>query len=133
MAEQVEVTLDSLVGEHLFSGSDCEGPDCAANVIRFVLDGRIYMAVEDENDGYRSALGTLAVVDDPPVTNSFEPIRVVVRMATWSGDDYIEVIDVANGKTVLEVGTDEADDYYPSFIATFYTDRMAVNAWKVSL
>jgi hypothetical protein len=142
MADQIQ--LESLVGEHELSGVDFEsveregsygGP---ANSIRFVLDGRIYVATEDENDGYRSSMESLTLVEGPPVTNRFLPVRVVVRHITGrrgdhdyaDSNDLLEFVEIANGQTVLEVGTENVRDYYPGFVNHFYPDRLSVNAGK---
>lgn len=128
------VALESLVGEHELSGVDFESVlDAPANSIRFVLDGRIYVATEDENDGYRSSMESLVVVDGPPVANTFPPTRVVVSHITageYDTNDYLAFTDIANGQVVLEVGTENISDYYPGFVNHFYPDRLAVNAAK---
>jgi hypothetical protein len=127
----IAVSLDSLVGEHELSGVDFEqvridGDYSAANVIRFVIDGKIYVATEDPDDGYRSSMRELVIVEEPPVTNVFGPVKVVGR----ERGEVIEFVDAANSQTILEVGTDNSDDYYPSFVNHFYPDRMAINAGK---
>lgn len=127
MSEQVQI--EQLAGEHELSGVDhesvhVEGDWSAANAIRFVLDGRIYVATEDPDDGYRSSMRSLEIVAEPPVANTFAPVKVVGRVR----GEVLELIDAANGAVVLEVGTDDADDYYPCFVNHFFPDRMAVNA-----
>lgn len=135
MSEQV--TLESLVGEHVLTGVDFETPEewrgerRVANVIRFVLDGRIYVASEDDNDGYRSSMESLEIVEGPPVANTFPPTRVVVSHITtgkYESNDYLAFLDIANGEVVLEVGTENVSDYYPGFVNHFYPDRLSVNA-----
>jgi hypothetical protein len=140
----MEVQLESLVGEHELSGVDFEsmpapeGRYSPANSIRFVLNGRIYVATEDDNDGYRSSMESLVVVEAPPVTNTFPPVRVLVRHVTGRRDDndyagsndLLEFIEITNGEVVLQVGTENVDDYYPGFVNHFYPDRLSVNAGK---
>jgi hypothetical protein len=47
----------------------------------------------------------------------------------YSGtDEVLELIDAANGKVILEVGTSNVDDYYPSFRAGWTPQDMAVNS-----
>ena len=121
-----DVQLEWLVGPHELSGVDHEtrkNPygygygDEEANGLRFVLDGVTFLAMEDPEDGYRSTLGGLAIVSDPPVTNVFAPVKVTGRMRAPSNEPYHdssdEVIEfvVASGDVVLAVGTDNADDY----------------------
>lgn len=65
------------------------------------------------------------------VANRFPPVRVVgvyKRDGDWGGAcDILQLVDVVTGQVVLEVGTDNTDDYYPSFVADFRPQAMAVN------
>lgn len=130
--------LKDLVGEHVLDAVDesKETLDCGyfsedATVLRFRLDGVVYVATEDPDDGYRSGLRDL-VIGAGDMTNTFTPCRVIGRHRTegrYSGvDDVLELIDAVTGKTVLEVGTDNVDDYYPGFVACFMPENMAANA-----
>lgn len=124
-----EVSLESLVGEHRLSGVDMgsrkvSGEEC--NTISFTLDGKTYTATEDPNDGYRSSMGSLIVTKEK-CKNNFAPQRVVAHYINGSHDT-LEVIDCKTGAVVLRVGTDNSDDYYPSFVAEFTPENMAVNA-----
>ena len=139
MAEEVkEVTFESLIGEHLFEGCDLfdthvaswdGGPMESANAIRFQLDGVVYVAVEDPDDGYRSSMKSLTLSTEP-AENLFSGQRVLVRQASslkFQVDDCLEFIDTVTGKQVLKVGTSNTDDYYPSFVANFTPENMAIN------
>lgn len=101
----------------------------------FRLDGVVYMITEDPQDGYRSSVKDLFVTDGE-MTNVFPPCRVLGRKKpdsdTYGGgkNDVVEFIDLETGLAVLEVGTDAVDDYYPSFVANFQPQNMAVNADK---
>lgn len=139
MTEELNtVELDSLIGEHVLDGVDTYveqvkkyGDDLEdANVIRFRLDGVVYLAFEDPSDGYRSRMDKLIVAIDPEITNTFPPIRVVaIKKADsdWKVNDTLELIDLVTGKVVMEVGTDNTEDYYPSFVANFQPENMATN------
>lgn len=129
--------LNELVGEHELSGVDTstesvkeEWGDGFENcqAIRFRLDGITYMAIEDPDDGYRSSMGEIKP-SGVEMKNVFPPVKVLCRMKP--NDDQVnetlEIIDVVNGQTILEVGTDNMDDYYPWFVASFWPERMAVN------
>lgn len=133
-----EVTLESLVGEHELSGVDMAAEDMPAyfeggtykgSVCRFVLDGKAYTAAEDENDGYRSSMKSLVLGGE--VNNRFAPQRGLCTMRTEGEygrkDETLVMRDVVTGKEVLEVGTDNTDDYYPSFVANFQPENMACN------
>jgi len=129
--------LSDLVGSHMLSGVDelnerieqyrnCY-EDC--QVLRFVLDGKTYKATEDPRDGYRSCLRDIAIVDEQ-VKNNFPAVSVVcsVREKDKFGEVRIlEMRDSANSELILEVGTENLDDYYPAFIANWYPEKMDVN------
>lgn len=136
--EEKLVEMESLVGKHTLSGVDevlrkiedgWHGfEDCQC--INFVLDGKTYTAIEDPSDGYRSALEKI-IESDEKVDNIFDPIDVVVTLREKSRyGDYCEIldfIDIKNGKCVLEIGTDNTDDYYPSFVACWIPENMSIN------
>lgn len=135
----VEVDLDSLVGERVFTGADSgilpADPDNfqyeTASLFRFVLNGVTYTAQEDWNDGYRSSLGTLTIGDGGRPVPTVPPVRVLVRKlpdSDYEKNDAIEGICVENGKQVFCVGTTNSDDYYPSFVGNFDPAAMPVNA-----
>lgn len=140
-----DITLESLVGEHVLDAVDTSTEsvkreygdyyeDC--EIIRFRLDGIVYTAIEDPSDGYRSCLERLFVSADAPVSNVFPPIRVLARKKEreeYGGEpDVLELIDLVTGKTVMAVGTDNSDDYYPSFVGSFWPENMATNADKTA-
>lgn len=139
------VALESLVGEHVLDAVDtftesvkCEYGDYYEDceIIRFRLDGVVYTAIEDPSDGYRSCMERLFVSGDMPVSNVFPPIRVLARMKereAYGGEpDVLELIDLVTGKTVMAVGTDNSDDYYPSFVSSFWPENMVTNADKTA-
>lgn len=130
--------LKDLVGEHMLDAVDFSNEQVktwgehfeACQVMRFRLDGKVYTATEDPSDGYRSSMNEITV-GDWPMTNVFQPVRVVGRHRTvyeyGGSSDVLELIDVGTGKTVIEVGTDNDDDYYPSFVANFQPEAMTPN------
>lgn len=145
MDKPQEVALQSLVGEHMLDGVDestiqvkmwewSDGME-DANVIRFRLDGKVYTAVEDPSDGYRSMMKSLFVSEDT-MKNTFPPVKVVGRYRDtydYGGtSEILELIDAANGKVVLTVGTENSDDYYPWFKAEWRPANLAVNAGRSS-
>jgi hypothetical protein len=129
------VELASLVGLHKLSGVDMESgsveqyqghfKDC--QMFRFRLDGIVYCAIEDPSDGYRSMMSSLVVQKANPIKNTFEPIKVlgVLRTkGTYSGtDDVLELRLLPNGNVILEVGTENTDDYYPSFVGRWMPEN----------
>ena len=137
------VTLESLVGLHLLSGVDMETKDLPSeynddstyrgNVINFVLDGKTYTAMEDDNDGYRSAMREL-FVSRKKVSNQFDSFQVMGIYRSngeyGSKDSLLELYDVRNGKCVLVVGTHNTDGYYPSFVSTWNPENIFENEVK---
>ena len=131
-----EITLHSLCGLHKLSGVERRGVQsdeyawCAlVNQFLFTLDGVTYAATEDENDGYRSCMGKLEILDAKPAI-MFDPIDVVCHMETGDDCDILEMIDIRNGKTVLRVGTNYYDSYYPYFVNVWIPENLAVNGDK---
>lgn len=139
--ERHSIDLQTLVGEHELSGVDTdtamvkmyewrEEPE-PCEVLRFVLDGVTYEAIEDPSDGYRSSMAG-CYVTTAPVKNTFAPVKVVGRWRTkgeYSGtDEVLELIDATNGAVILEVGTSNVDDYYPGFCGHWHPQLMAINA-----
>ncbi len=116
--------LKELVGKHKLYGVDFETFETKygdAQLIRFKLGRNIYVATENPEDGYRSCMAEITISKDK-MKNTFKPQRVIARC--WAQNKYneadmLELISVKTGKIVLEVGTDNSDDYYPSFVASF--------------
>ena len=122
--------LKDLVGPHILDAVDFEPQGLPArlkdcNCIRFRLDGTVYVAIEDPNDGYRSCMGELKVMEDATMTNVFLWTRVIARCSTE--DDILYLVDETTGEVVVEVGTDCSDDYYPYFVANFNPGAMVIN------
>lgn len=132
--------LKDLVGEHLLDAVDyCNEPVpehlCpemdTSQVVRFRLDGVVYVAREDPEDGYRSCLGELLIQSGAKMVNEFAATRVVGTISPEGKDeDILRFTDCATGKVVLEVGTDYLDDYYPEFVGAFHPEALSQNANK---
>lgn len=119
--------LRDFVGPYLLCGVDFENvkiddDDVSgyynAQMMRFKLDDKIYVATENPDDGYRSSLSEIMRSDDK-MKNVFRGQPVKGRYKEDEHDDILEFISVKTGKVVLMVGTDNTDDYYPSFVASF--------------
>ncbi len=131
--------LKELTGEHLLDAVDFSNEqvktwgeqyeDC--QVMRFRLDDHVYVAVEDPDDGYRSHMNDLTIAEDATMKNTFAPVRVIGRHREKGSygdvDDVLELIDVDTGNVVLEVGTENTNDYYPCFVAAFHPEAMTPN------
>lgn len=110
-----------------FETDDIE--DQSACAIRFRLDGVVYIAVEDPDDGYRSHLSEILIGDK--ITNKFKKCHVrgkwIDKNEYGENCDIIQFIDDLTNKVVLEIGTDNTDDYYPYFVAKFNPENMSIN------
>lgn len=132
------VELKSLVGKHKLSGVDFENEsvkryewsdleDC--QIVRFCLDGKTYMAVEDPSDGYRSCMQHCLVVPEMP-KNKFEAVEVYGVMKgkeNYNKNDIVQFYDTVTNKIVLEIGTSNSDDYYPSWVANWSPENLCLN------
>lgn len=130
-----EFTLDAAdhttthyVSPYGYNHGPCDG-------LMFRLDGVVYEAIENPEDDYRSSLGALRRAEDgTPMVNTFTPTHVKCEHIISRGDDYYDTCDIlrftatGNGKTVLEVGTDNSDDYYPSCVLSFFPQDLPANA-----
>lgn len=101
-------------------------PDC--NGVAFEIDGVVYFCFEDGNDGYRSCAGPLMSYVGSPYEMGWYgseyvkwPVVCSWREACEYGGaaEILEIRLVSNGQLILSVGTDNTDDYYPSFVAIY--------------
>jgi hypothetical protein len=111
------VRLEDLVGRHELSGVELDYRRNNANSIKFVLDGVVYTAMEDEDDGYRSCLGEILIEGE--VKNTFDPVVVDCKMSTGGSERVLEMTNPDIGKAIVRIGTDETDSYYPTYVAEF--------------
>lgn len=120
MAKKQQVEFSSLIGKTLgYYG--CEKG-------QFKLGETIWEAIEDEDDGYRSRLHGVFVAKAPYDAWPRSPLcKVRVEHverekprtssdALVNVDDGYQLVEITTGKVVLVTGTDNEDDYYPSFV-----------------
>ena len=128
--------LDDFLGKHVLTGVDF-GVEKAteeyykdANNMAFEMDGKVYLVREDPDDGYRSSMKDIEEVDIK-VVNQFPPCKVKGRRRKNSEygekNDVIDFYDVVTGLVVLAIGTENIDDYYPSYVAYFDPRNMKIN------
>lgn len=120
-----ELSFSDLVGRHTLYGVDFD-VNGVGNGIRFILDGVTYEVTEDEADGYRSSHNPI-VSTSQSVFNRFPGVKVVVSFYETDSKDMLVIRDAENGQVVIEVGTDNLDDYYPSFVHNFNPENMSIN------
>ena len=140
------VTLDSLCGKHTLDAVDVHNPAVMetmkllnpelqdAAMFLFRLDGVVYLAIEDPNDGYRSSMEGLYDMGPGPMTNVFPACEVVGSMKgpneVHDHNNTLVLRSTETRGTVLEVGTDNSDDYYPHFVAYFDPKQLPCNRGK---
>lgn len=124
--------LKDLQGKHLFQGIEL---DSSANFIKFTLDGVTYRLDKDGADGWRSYCGELYTVDIPCYTK-LPDIEVICKHLTGGAGyphcNILEFIDANNGKTVLMVGTNNTQNYYPFCVFEYTPENFAINSPEIS-
>lgn len=143
--EYVTNDISDLCGSRKLTGIDratesrtgeCSNSYEDVEVCRLEMDGVVYEFSEDPDDGYRSQhYGPTKI--DTPLVNTFAPIAVVcthVEESTFGfskGDaDVLRVVNAKTGAVILDVGTNDIDDYYPSWICNFSAEALGVSVVK---
>lgn len=93
-----------------------------------IIDNCIYKCLTDPDDGYRS-YGEFEKVDDPSIkcTNIFPAQDVLVKFIKTEYKKFYEFINVNNAETVLLIGTDYSEDYYPVAIMYYDPKNLPIN------
>lgn len=130
--------LIDLIGKHTFTGVELgtteremwAGRYEKVNSVKFELDGIIYMATENPDDGYRSYMNELEIINEP-LKFKIPQMQVVCVHDTKDehGDksDILSFIDEKNGKVFLRIGTENTDDYYPYCLFEYKPENMHYN------
>ena len=128
--------LKDLVGKHILQGIEL-GTEPAdqgfwsvdSNFILFALDGVTYKATENPDDGYRSYLNDLEIVDKKPHIKipDVEVVGIMREDDDSEKNDVIEFRDVNNGRCVLAIGTGNTYDYYPYCVLSYKSENMSCN------
>ena len=130
--------LKDLAGKHILQGIELgttkykfEWSDRKeVNCVKFTLDGKTYMAIEDPSDGYRSYCEDLCVVKEECRTKlpDIEVVCVLRNKDEYGNtSELLEFIDCGNGKTILTVGTGNTSDYYPYCVFEYTPENMTCN------
>lgn len=86
----------------------------------YKLDDKVWEAIENPSDGYRSFLESVELrKDDTNYTFSHSPLATV-RIESASDIDGWRLFDVEDNHLWLEIGTDTRDSYYPCFIFAYH-------------
>ena len=128
--------LKDFVGVRLLSGIDTDilttNYGESVNAVYFILDGIAYEAVEDPDDGYRSYLSEIQKTTNR-IKNTFFPQKLIGKMKendSYQNNDVIQFYDAYNNKIVLELGTENWDDYYPCCVLAWYPENLSINAGR---
>ncbi len=126
-------------GRHLLSGVDrtshqkregeSEWEDYGDEYL-ICIDGINYLMIEDLNDGYRSNMLDPEITDRE-IKNRFEEQEVFIQHRTdghYSGEksNIMEIYSMS-GDLILEIGTDNIDDWYPGAVFNYIPENMEVN------
>lgn len=132
--------LKDLAGNHILSGIEVGQKTVeryfyqeACNYIKFTIDGTTYMALEDPDDGYRSYMHELEIVEEP-CKIKLPNIFVCCHMrgnGDYENNDILVFVDFENKKEILEIGTGNYDDYYPYCVLNYYPENMSCNGGVV--
>lgn len=87
---------------------------CGVN--QFQLGSVIFEVLEDESDGYRSYLGSVQIVTRSAVKKQGDILGEVI--ISEDGDFYY-LNDCKTNHIWIRFGTDNSDEWYPSFIFDF--------------
>ena len=86
----------------------------------FRINKKTFLVTENPEDGYRSSLGS--ILNTPHnFENVFQPIKVHINK---KDDDIIQMVNVSNGLTIFEFGTNYSDSWYPSFVCDFNPENI---------
>lgn len=95
------------------------------------IDGSIIKVMEDPNDGLRSSLGKILKPSERHIFhNIFQPNPVFVKNLSEYNDysfSGYQFIDVFNNKPILIVGTENWDDWYPTYVCKWMPENMGIN------
>lgn len=88
----------------------------------FKLGRYVFQAVEDEDDGYRSYLDCVRVIEDENLVflrRSFANVKIESHnVGEFEG---FRLVDANTGHVWLKFGTNHTDDYYPYFVFEYTT------------
>lgn len=104
-----------------------------SNGVALDFGTKTVLIFEDANDGYRSAAATPIIYEGSlyELCDNVNYVRVPVRVEPMQAAEYadgadgIDLWDTRNDRLILRVGTDNVDDYYPTFVLDFRPEMIA--------
>ena len=125
--------LKNLTGKHILAGVEIgttinKFGECCG-VVKFTLDGVTYRAVEDPDDGYRSYMQELEIVEEKCKIRvpNVEVLCCMKDNTDYEVNDILVFVDTENGEQFLLVGTGNTDDYYPYCVMEYYPEKLHYN------
>lgn len=125
--------LKALAGRHVLTGLDREtiereiyGVPESSETMWMVLDGVCWEIWENPDDGYRGHHEG-PEKSDRAVKNTFAPVEVLAIHVSGGdyGSDVLELRHAGTAELVLRVGTEDVDDYYPSWVCEWGPEELA--------
>ncbi len=83
---------------------------------KFKIDELVFEVLEDPDDGYRSHLGAIVLVDDKSKFQRKPIAEVTMVYEETQTSRFYKLVDINQGHVWLKIGTDYIDDYYPYFV-----------------
>lgn len=122
--------IETLAGAKTLTGVDISFGNHNLGICRIALDGQTYEFVETRFDEHRSQhYGPVEI--KAAVENTFDPVPVVCQHVQKSvgecagGEaDILRVIKIDTGRVILDVGTDEIDDAFPTWVCDFSSENI---------
>jgi hypothetical protein len=111
-----------------------------ASGVLFTLDRTTYLVFEDLDDGYRSHAGPILSYEGAAYELGYDgygsPVyireKVICSHRTngeYSGEaDVLEMRSAETGALVFAIGTENTDDYYPSYFCAWHPEGLSANA-----
>lgn len=125
-----KVKLKKLAGKHVLSGVAMSYTKHDAECVKFILDGKVYVATEDPNDGYRSCMKSLELSNEKLAPN-FPDTEVEVAYQSDDNHELCHFVATQNGKEVLTIGTDYTEEYYPVCVFRYSPENLPCNRRKI--
>jgi hypothetical protein len=130
----MDIYLEDLIGTHILSGVEFDSMQTEEyfgveliNYVKFTLDDITYLAIEDPADGYRSYCEKLKISSGGcKIKLPNIPVNCIMKQSY--SDDVLIFQDRNNDKVILEVGTENTDDYYPYCVFRYYPENISLNA-----
>jgi hypothetical protein len=79
----------------------------------FILGTVKFEVLEDEQDGYRSSMDKVAILDDKV---DIRRQQFLAKVKVLSSDIGFQIVDADDNHLWLEFGTEDTDSYYPLFV-----------------